>query len=82
MKVGDLVKVPHVADNLSKSNNRKGSVGFIVKIDRSPISHKIRYWVKLFWGLEPWSGPVYGQTVESYFKKFLTNNIIFDIVII
>jgi hypothetical protein len=69
MKVGDLVKVPHVADNLSKSNNRKGSVGFIVKIDRSPISHKIRYWVKLFGGWNLGPVPFMGRQLKVISKS-------------
>ena len=53
MQVGDMVKALHVADNLSAG---KSNVGFIVKVDRSPVSHKIRCWVKLFGG---WNiGPV------------------------
>ena len=47
MNVGDMVKALHVADNLSAG---KSNGGFIGKIDRSPVSHKIRYWVKLFGG--------------------------------
>ena len=53
MQVGDMVKALHVADNLSAG---KSNVGFIVKVDRSPVSHKIRCWVKLIGG---WNiGPV------------------------
>ena len=55
MKPGDLVKIPHVAENLSehKSNDRT-SVGLIVRVDRSPVAHRMRYWVKLCgWKIGP-----------------------------
>jgi hypothetical protein len=52
VKVGDLVKALHVDENLG---NGKSNVGFIVKIDRSSTTRKLRYWVKLFggWNISP-----------------------------
>ena len=52
MKVGDMVKALHVDENLS---NGKRNVGFIVKVDQSLLTHKPRYWVKLFggWNIGP-----------------------------
>ena len=52
MNVGDLVRARHVDGNLT---NGRSNVGFIVRMDRSPVSHRVRYWVKLFggWNLGP-----------------------------
>ena len=47
MDVGDIVKIPHMNDNL---DNGRPNVGFIVKVDRSSLTFKRRYWVKLFGG--------------------------------
>ena len=53
MNVGDLVRVLHVNGNLTDGRN---NVGFIMRTDRSPVSHQVRYWVKLLGG---WNvGPV------------------------
>jgi len=38
VKVGDLVKAPHVEQR---------NVGFIVHIKKTNVSHKLQYWVKL-----------------------------------
>ena len=52
MNVGDIVRARHVDGNLT---NGRSNVGFIVRMDRSPVSHQMRYWVKLFggWNLGP-----------------------------
>ena len=47
MKVGDIVKALHVAENL---DDGRSNVGLIVKVDRSSLTHQLRYWVKLFGG--------------------------------
>ena len=47
MQVGDIVKALHVDENL---DNGRQNVGFIVKVDRSSLTFKRRYWVKLFGG--------------------------------
>ena len=66
MDVGDLVKVPHVADNLSK---KRRNIGFIVKIDRSPISHQKRYWVRLLGGWSIGPCPFMGRQLEVISKS-------------
>ena len=53
MDVGDMVRVSHIGGWLSK---KRRNIGLIVKVDRSPVSHKIRYCVKLFGGWKV--GPV------------------------
>ena len=58
MKVGDLVKALHVAEDL---DNGRSNVGFIVKVDRSPVSHQLRYWVKLLGGWSISSAPFMGR---------------------
>jgi|TARA_B100000029_G_C17196850_1_gene822841 hypothetical protein len=53
MEVGDIVKIPHMNERLT---GEKKNVGIITKVDRSSLTFKRRYWVKLFGG---WSvGPV------------------------
>ena len=53
MDVGDLVKARHVDEDL---DNGRSNVGLIVRVDRSSLTHRMRYWVKLFGG---WNiGPV------------------------
>ena len=47
MGVGDMVRVPHVGDQLSRDRR---NMGFIVKVDRSTMTKKIRYWVRLLGG--------------------------------
>ena len=47
MVVGDMVRVPHVSVVLSRDRR---NVGFIVKVDRSTMTKKIRYWVRLLGG--------------------------------
>ncbi len=62
MKVGDMVKAVHVAEGLRGS--KRGNVGFIVRIDRSPVSHRMRYWVKLFGGWNIESFPFMERQLE------------------
>ena len=47
MVVGDMVRVSHVSVALSRDRR---NVGFIVKVDRSTMTKKIRYWVRLLGG--------------------------------
>ena len=47
MGVGDMVRVAHLGENLSRDRR---NVGFIVKVDRSTMTKKIRYWVRLLGG--------------------------------
>jgi len=51
MKAGDMVQARHVqTDATGKSN-----IGFVMRVDRSPLTNEMRYWVKLLGG---WSvGP-------------------------
>ena len=66
MKVGDLVKALHVAENL---DNGRSNVGFIVKVDRSSLTHQLRYWVKLFGGWNIGPAPFTGRQLEVVSKS-------------
>ena len=66
MEVGDLVKAIHVAENL---DDGRSNVGFIVKVDRSSLTHQLRYWVKLFGGWNIGPAPFMGRQLEVISKS-------------
>lgn len=67
MKVGDMVKALHV-DEKNLSNGRS-NVGFIVRMDRSPVSHQMRYWVKLLGGWNIGPAPFMERQLEVVSKS-------------
>ena len=66
MDVGDLVKALHVAENL---DNGKSNVGLIVRVDRSSLTHQLRYWVKLFGGWNIGPAPFTERQLEIVSKS-------------
>jgi len=66
VKVGDIVKALHVDENLDRG---RSNVGLIVRVDRSPVSHRMRYWVKLFGGWNIGPAPFMERQLEVVSKS-------------
>jgi len=66
VQVGDIVKALHVDENL---DNGRSNVGLIVRVDRSTLTHQMRYWVKLFGGWTVGPAPFTERQLQVISKR-------------